>query len=212
MWVNAQRDGRPAEYRCRPLRKFRNSIPCTTPQTLADARCWTAVQYRRDRCQYRRTQDLDVYSEYCTGQNSVRGKSFRKCIYSVPAHETAKHLAKFGWPPVSDVAAVTKARSETSSNLLGCPKLQNRSQPLVGRSSPYIVRTWRRYCRLTSFFPIVDACLRCEDTARQNIVQCAQMANFWRFLRPVFSANRVQQISNLHSKFALRPHHVWQYG
>jgi len=46
-----QRDGRPAEYRCRPLQKFRNSIPCTTPQTLADARCWTAVQYRRDRCQ-----------------------------------------------------------------------------------------------------------------------------------------------------------------
>ena len=26
------------------LRKFRNSIPCTTSQTLADARCWTAVQ------------------------------------------------------------------------------------------------------------------------------------------------------------------------
>jgi len=40
----------------------------------------------------------------------------------------------------------------------------------------------------------------------------AQMANFWRFLRPVFSANRVQHISNLHSKFALRPHRVWKYG
>jgi len=34
-------------------------------------------------------------------------------IYSVPAQETAKHRAKFGWPPLSDVAAVTKARSET---------------------------------------------------------------------------------------------------
>jgi len=44
MWVDAQRDGRPAEYRWRPLRKFRNSIPCTTPQSLADARCWSAVQ------------------------------------------------------------------------------------------------------------------------------------------------------------------------
>jgi len=35
MWADAQRDGRPAEYRWRPRRKFRNSIPCTTPQSLA---------------------------------------------------------------------------------------------------------------------------------------------------------------------------------
>jgi len=34
-------------------------------------------------------------------------------IYSVLAQETAKDLAKFGWPPVSDVAAVTKPRRET---------------------------------------------------------------------------------------------------
>jgi len=32
------------------------------------------------------------------------------------------------------------------------------------------------------------------------------------FLRPVFSASRVQHISDLHSKFALRTHHVWKYG
>jgi len=44
MWANAQRNGRPAEYRWRPLRKFANSIPCTTPQSLADGRCWSAVQ------------------------------------------------------------------------------------------------------------------------------------------------------------------------
>jgi len=28
------------------------------------------------------------------------------------------------------------------------------------------------------------------------------------FLRPVFAASRAQRISDLHSKFALRPHHV----
>jgi len=28
------------------------------------------------------------------------------------------------------------------------------------------------------------------------------------FLRPVFSARRVHQNSDMHSKFALRPHHV----
>ena len=32
------------------------------------------------------------------------------------------------------------------------------------------------------------------------------------FLRPVFSASRVQHISDMHSKLTLRPHHVWKYG
>jgi len=31
-------------------------------------------------------------------------------------------------------------------------------------------------------------------------------------LRPVFAASRVQSISDLYSKFALRPHHVPKYG
>jgi len=65
---------------------------------------------------------------------------------------------------------------------------------------------------LKSFFPIVDTCLSCEDIARQI---CAMVPR-WRFsatfLRPVFSASRVQHISDLHSKFTLGPHHVWKYG
>jgi len=37
--------------------------------------------------------------------------------------------------------------------------------------------------------------------------------DFWRlFLRPVFAASRVQHVSDLHPKLALRPHHVWKYG
>jgi len=38
------------------------------------------------------------------------------------------------------------------------------------------------------------------------------MAIFGDFLRPVFTASRVQQVSDLHLKFARRPHHVWKYG
>jgi len=34
------------------------------------------------------------------------------------------------------------------------------------------------------------------------------MAIFASFLCPVFSVSRVQHISDLHPKFALRPHHV----
>jgi len=32
------------------------------------------------------------------------------------------------------------------------------------------------------------------------------MANFWRFLHPVFLASRMQHIADMHSKFALKPH------
>ena len=32
------------------------------------------------------------------------------------------------------------------------------------------------------------------------------------FLGPAFPASRVQQVSDLRLKFALRPHHVWKYG
>jgi len=84
MWANAQRDGRPAEYRWRPLFK----------------------------------------------------------------------AAKFGWRPLLECRAVTLPRRETHWNLLTCPKLANRSQPLVGRSSPYSTSLWGRYCCLTSFFQL----------------------------------------------------------
>ena len=47
-----------------------------------------------------------------------------------------------------------------------------------------------------------------RDVARQS---CAMVPK-WRFLRPVFAVSRVQHIVDLHSKFALGPHHVWNYG
>jgi len=32
------------------------------------------------------------------------------------------------------------------------------------------------------------------------------------FCVSVFPESRVQHISDMHSKFTLRPHHVWKYG
>ena len=105
MWVNAQRDGRPAEYRRRPL----------------------------------------------------------------------FNAAKFGWCPLLECRAVTLPRRETRWKVLGCSKLANRSQTLMGRGSPYY-----DVCCLTIFFPIVDTCLSCEDIARQI---CAMVLRWriWRF-------------------------------
>ena len=142
MWANAQRDGRPAEYRWSPL----------------------------------------------------------------------FNAAQFGWYPLLECRAVTLPRREICWNLQGCPKLANRSQPLVGRSSPYCEGMWRRHCCLTSFFPIVDTCLSCEDIVQQSCVMVPRWRLFGDFFGPVFSASRAQHTSDLHSKFALRPHHVLKYG
>ena len=71
------------------------AVPCSNNANIGERKTWTQ-------------------SEFCTWQNCVRGKSPPKCIYSVPAQETTKDRAKFGWPPVSDVAAETKPRCEIS--------------------------------------------------------------------------------------------------
>jgi len=41
------------------------------------------------------------------------------------------------------------------------------------------------------------------------------MVPIWRIFgifASCISASRVQQVSDLHPKFALRPHHAWKYG
>jgi len=127
MWAYAQRDGRPAKYRWRTLRKFRNSIPCTTPQSLTEGRYSSAVQ---SHCQYRRTQDLDAKSILQLAKFRL-GTRALKNVYIV--YQIRRWLS-IVQSLVSDVAAVTKPKRETGWNLLGFLKLANRSQPLVGRN------------------------------------------------------------------------------
>jgi len=63
------------------------------------------------------------------------------------------------------------------------------------------------------FFPIADTCLICEDIAGKVVRWCPAGDYLAIFLLYVFSASPVQHISHvMHSKFALRPHHVWKYG
>jgi len=79
---------------CKVWLMLTTRVPCNNAANIGECKTWTQ-------------------SEFCTWQNSLRGKSPRKCIYSVPAQEMAKHHAKFGWLLLSDVTAVTKPRHET---------------------------------------------------------------------------------------------------
>ena len=100
------------------------------------------------------------------------------------------------------------AKTWNPLKLAGVPKT---SKPISVASRPKFTILWghvQDILLLNKFFPIVDTCLSCEDIARQS---CAMVPD-GDFLHPEFSASRVQQVSDLHLKFALRPHHVWKYG
>jgi len=56
------------------------------------------------------------------------------------------------------------------------------------------------------FFPLVDTCLSCEYIAGQSCAMVPRSPD-GDFLSPVFLASCVQHVSDLYSKFALRPHH-----
>jgi len=137
MWVNAQRDGRPAEYRWYPL--FNDAV-------------WLTPTSR------------------------------------VPCSNAAKTRNPLKFAGVSQTNETISAASRPKFTVLS------------GHVEEILL--------LNKFFPIVDTCLSCEDITRQSCAMVRRSRFFASFLRPVFPASSVQHISDLHSKFALRPHHV----
>ena len=59
---------------------------------------------------------------------------------------------------------------------------------------------------LNKFLPIVDTCLSCKDIARQS----SAMVPRWQFFGSCISSEPCAAYSDLHSKFALGPHHVYR--
>jgi len=113
------------------------------------------------------------------------------------------NAAKIGWLPLLQCRAETLPRCKTRWNLQGCP-----NQPLAAQSSPYYENMWRRYCCLTSLFRLSIYALVAKIQPDKVLRWCRD----GDFLHPVLSASHVPHISDMHSKFALRPHHVWKYG
>ena len=110
--------------------------------------------------------------------------------------------------PTAGVPCSNAAKTRYPLKYDGVPQTP---EPISAASGPMFTILWghlQDILLLNNFFPIVDTCLSCEDIARQN----CEMVPRWRFLatflRHVFSASRVQHVSDRHLKFTLRPHHV----
>jgi len=93
-----------------------------------------------------------ISDERCLTRNVGQCKTWRSPCRTQVALSVQRR--KVWLTPTTRCRAVTLPRRETRWNLQGCPKLANRSQPLVGRSSPYYQDIWRTYRCLTSFFQL----------------------------------------------------------
>jgi len=115
------------------------------------------------------------------------------------------NAAKFGWQPPAECRAVTL------SIRWGAPT----TGPVSAASGPkctILCGHVEEILLLSTFFPIVDMRFNCEDIARQTCTMVPRWRFFWRVFASFISASRVQQVSDLHLKFTLRPHHEWKYG
>jgi len=114
--------------------------------------------------------------------------------------------------PTTRVPCSNTAKTRKPLKFAGVPQTTG---SISAASGPKFTILWghvEEILVLNRFFLIVDMCLNCEDTAGQSCAMVPRWRFFDDFLRPVFAASRVQQVSDLHPKFALRPHHVWKLG
>ena len=110
--------------------------------------------------------------------------------------------------PTTRVPCSNAAKTRNPLKLHGVPQT---SETISAASGPKFTILWGHVeeillLKKECFFPIVDTCLSCEDIARQSCGMVPRWRFLATFLGPAFA------FSDLHSKFALGPHHVSKYG
>ena len=105
------------------------------------------------------------------------------------------------------------AKTQNSLKLVGVPQTPEQISAVSGPKFTILSGHVEDILLLNKFFSRLSIrALVVKIYSPTKLCDGAQMAIFGDFLRPVFSASRMQQVSDLHFKFAIRPHHVWKYG
>ena len=110
------------------------------------------------------------------------------------------NAAKFGWRPLL---------LRNPLKFAGVPQTR---QQISAASGPKFTILWQHVEEVLLFNKVVFWLSIHALVARIQPDKVVRWCRNGDFLRPVFSASRVKHISDMHSKFALRPHHVWKYG
>ena len=111
--------------------------------------------------------------------------------------------------PTTRVPCNNSAKTRNPFKFAGVPQTCQQISAVSRRKFTILSEHVEEVLLFNNFFPIVDTCLGSEDIARKI---CAMVLK-WRFFCVLYfqRAARVQRISDLHSKFALGPHHVWRH-
>jgi len=110
--------------------------------------------------------------------------------------------------PTTRVPCSNAAKTRNPLKFAGVPQTRQQISAVSGPKFIILSGYVEEVLLLTGFFRLLMHALVAE-------IQPDKVVRWYRqvdFLRPVFSASRVQHVADLHSKFALRPHHVWKYG
>ena len=100
-----------------------------------------------------------------------------------------------------------EAKTQNPIKFAGVPQT---SELISAVSGSKFTKLWGHVEEILVFntFFDCDTCLSCEDIAQRSCAMVHRRRIFGDFLRPAFPASRLQHTSDLHSKFALGPHHV----
>ena len=109
--------------------------------------------------------------------------------------------------PSTRVPCSNAAKTRNPLKFAGVPQTTG---SISAASGPKFTILWVHVEDILLLNRLFSYCRYVSQLRRYSPTNCAMVPR-WRFLatflRPVFSASRVQQVSDLHLKFALRPHH-----
>jgi len=114
--------------------------------------------------------------------------------------------------PTTRVPCSNAAKAQNPLKFAGVPQT---NEMISAASGPKFTILWGRVVEillLNKFFFQLSIHALVAKIWPDKVVGWCPDGNFGNFLRAVFSASHVQHVSDLHSKFTLRPHHVWKYG
>jgi len=126
--------------------------------------------------------------------------------------------AKYRWRPLFNAAVwltpttrVPCINAAKMRNPLKFARVPQTRQQISAVSRPKFTILWRHVQEASEFKFFFRLSIHASAAKIQpdKVVRWCQNGDI---LRPVFSASRVQHISDMHSKFPLRPYHVWKYG
>ena len=149
-----------------------------------------------------------------SGEMPSRGKFFKKLemwanaqLDRRPSECRWRPVFKLWLTPTTRMSCSNAAKMRNPMKFAGVPQTRQQISAVSGPKFTILRGHVEDVLLFNNFFPIVDASV--AKIQPDNVVRwCRNGA----ILRPVFSASRVQHISDMHSKFTLRPHHVWKYG